>query len=200
MRLLSCENPQRVYNKYIDDYVWVPCGKCAICRNKRAAKYTNLLERERENHRYSFFVTLTYDEQSCPQLVLDGFGEIPWRNTLRYSTFYSTRYRDNLCIPFRDLFPMDRFGYDFHLSDIRFFYNWIFPSYEYDVNTGRCDKDINIHHGLPYASKTDAQLFLKRLNKYCHDKITNQFKNFRYFLVSEYGSTTFRPHFHAKSE
>lgn len=45
--------------------------------------------------------------------------------------------------------------------------------------------------GLPSVYKRDCQLFLKRLRKMLQDcKI-------RYYMVSEYGSKTFRPHYHA---
>lgn len=49
-----------------------------------------------------------------------------------------------------------------------------------------CD-DGNIHE---YVSKKDVQLFLKRFRK-----SIEPFK-IRYFLVSEYGPKTFRPHYH----
>lgn len=42
---------------------------------------------------------------------------------------------------------------------------------------------------LPVVSKRDIQLFLKRLRKSLYYKI-------RYFIVSEYGPTTLRPHYH----
>lgn len=174
MHLLSCKNPHRVYNKYINEYVWVPCGKCSICQNRRAAHFTQLLEDERLQHRFCFFVTLTYSDEYIPLLQPVDFEVYPTLDKL----YCSSRGRDGICIPFSQLFPEDKTD-DYDLADIDFFTDWL------------------DHGGLPIVSKTDAQLFLKRLNKKCHDKVTHQFKNFRYFLVSEYGSTTFRPHFHA---
>lgn len=44
--------------------------------------------------------------------------------------------------------------------------------------------------GIPIVSKRDCQLFFKRFRKLIYP-----FK-VRYFLVSEYGSNTFRPHYH----
>lgn len=44
--------------------------------------------------------------------------------------------------------------------------------------------------GIPIVSKRDIQLFIKRLRK-----ALPSYK-LRYFLVSEYGPTTFRPHYH----
>ena len=173
MRLLSCSHPKRVYNKYSGEYVFVPCGECAICKNRRASHYTALLERERLQHKYCFFVTLTYSDEKIPVLNSQDFFQ---RDTIEID-YFGSRERDGIRIPFTDLFPKDKKG-DYLQADIDFFAGWL------------------EHGGLPYASKTDVQLFLKRLNKYAHDKITHQFKNFRYFIVSELGSTTFRPHFH----
>ncbi|WGL31351.1 replication initiator protein [Dipodfec virus UOA04_Rod_967] len=47
---------------------------------------------------------------------------------------------------------------------------------------------------LPCVSKTDIQRFLKRLRWYYDEKYA--YKGLRYFIVSEYGPTTFRPHYH----
>ena len=182
MQLLSCEHPVRVFNRFVNDYIWVPCGKCAICKNKRAAHYTELLEREKLQHPYSFFVTLTYSEESLP-FISQGFLD----NKADTKVYVSSRSRDCICIPFAELFPPDK-EYEYY-------------QYDDDGNKlGSADLDYfngcMSQGGLPYASKTDVQLFLKRLNKLIHDKVTHKYQNFRYFIVSELGSTTFRPHFH----
>ena len=53
-------------------------------------------------------------------------------------------------------------------------------------------------HGLalPVHCTEDYQKFFKRLNKHIHDKYTQTYENFRYFLCTEYGPATFRPHAH----
>lgn len=180
MQLLSCKNPSRVYNKYIDEYIFVPCGQCSICRNRRAAKYTNLLERERLQHRYSFFVTLTYDNANLPLLTFGDFQLHRSDDDWSVLSFYPSKVEDFDCIPYTSIFPDDKRK------------DGLFD--DFDVNYF---KDSLLHGGICYPSKRDAQLFLKRLNKYIFDNVTHTFKNFRYFLVSELGSTTFRAHFHA---
>lgn len=45
-------------------------------------------------------------------------------------------------------------------------------------------------HVVPYVCKRDVQLFIKRLRKRFPES------NLRYYLVSEYGPTTYRPHYH----
>lgn len=56
---------------------------------------------------------------------------------------------------------------------------------------------LRVFRGIPYANFSDIQKFHKRLNKYFHDNVTKKYENFRYFTISEYGSTTLRPHFHS---
>lgn len=57
-------------------------------------------------------------------------------------------------------------------------------SYYPDPNTGEAFTSLTL-------SKRDFQLFMKRLRKkFCNQKI-------RFFMAGEYGSNTFRPHYHA---
>ena len=179
MHLLSCENPQRVFNKYINQYVWVPCGHCNTCQNAKAFRWTEALERERMNSRYCLFVTLTYDDVNLPTLGLGYFTDMEFN----HKNFYDRNvklvpnkvFEDSICIPYRVFlreFKPDKDDLDLFFGLFR--------------NFG----------GIPYASSSHIQKFNKRLNKYFHDNVTKEFKNFRYFVVSEYGSTTLRPHFH----
>lgn len=69
MRIQNCEHPIRVYNKYIDEYVWVPCGKCDTCLKRYQARWTARLENERKSSFFTLFVTLTYDDNHLPRLV-----------------------------------------------------------------------------------------------------------------------------------
>lgn len=161
----------------MNEYIWVPCGHCKICKNHRSAKYTSLLERERQQHLFSFFVTLTYSDENLPMLSYGDFQQRVVSDDVN-GLLVTNRERDDFSIPYYDLFPASD-------SD----------------NITQADRDyfsdmIAGYGGLPYVSKTDCQLFCKRLNKNIHDKLTYKFKNFRYWIVSEYGATTFRPHYH----
>lgn len=169
MHLCNCENPQRVYNKYINEHLFVPCGTCPSCQNARAARYTQLLETERKQHVAAFFVTLTYDDLHLPIAYPLFDGRSP-----RETTFVGSR------------------------GDVYFDFNMLFERFSNKVYEAdkRLFEDLSNYQGIPYASKRDLQLFLKRLNKQLHDKYTFHYKNFRYWAVSEFGSTTLRPHFH----
>jgi len=54
------------------------------------------------------------------------------------------------------------------------------------------DENIPTENDLPCVCKRDVQLYLKRLRKSLSPYFT-----VRYFLCSEYGMKTFRPHYHA---
>ena len=57
--------------------------------------------------------------------------------------------------------------------------------------------DVPITIGMfKTISKSDLQLFLKRLRNY-QTRHTNSTKNIRYYAIGEYGTETHRPHYHA---
>lgn len=173
MHLVNCEHPVRIYNKYLDEYMHVPCGKCCTCQNRKSSRWVARLEKERSQHLFSVFVTLTYSNAHLPVFKFNPYEMTSNEGLSRlsvvgpcYETARNGYYR---CIPFSE--------FDFGDS---------------------ADRDYlrDLHGRIPYADFSDIQLFNKRLNKWFHDHITNTYKNFRYFVVSEYGSTTHRPHFH----
>ena len=177
MHLLSCEHPQRVYNKYLGEYVWTACGKCNSCKNAKAFKWTEALERERMMHRYCMFVTLTYSDTNLPLVNVEshvGFNNEKSDCFNSADVFESSRLHDSICIPFND-FKLTHASQE----EIDLFYG-IYKQFG----------------GIPYFSTSDLQFFHKRLNKWFFDNVTHKFGNFRYFAVSEFGSTTLRPHAH----
>ena len=51
MQIFSCEHPQTVFNRFLGDYITVPCGKCDLCRSARALSWVDRLEIERKCHK-----------------------------------------------------------------------------------------------------------------------------------------------------
>lgn len=171
--LLKCLAPIRVYNKYLNEYVYTSCGKCAACKKKRASKWVSRLENEREKHKFAFFFTLTWSNTFLPLLYPDlSFDDEQLHTCIfKKETLFRSK-KDGICVPFKDFIFSEK-------KDLSYFH-----------------RAFGYYNGIPYASKSDVQLFLKRLNKYFYDNVTGKYQNFRYFIVSELGSTTFRPHFH----
>jgi len=68
-----------------------------------------------------------------------------------------------------------------------------------DVDIG--DGEVTQYFPLPVLNKRDVQLFLKRLRKYHTDKerlspIHAKMPQIKYYLCGEYGTNTYRPHYH----
>ena len=192
-----CQNPRTVVNKYTHEPVVVPCGSCPSCLLRRSGIQTNLLTSYSAQFRYAYFVTLTYApcflptlevsvietctddvadvscvpdinnlDDSDPNTYLFGFRSVPRSATVKLKN--STVERT-----FKD--PEVKFTYPMKSKDILFI-------------LGKVNHDIP--NRIPYICNRDLDLFLKRLRSYYPDE------KLRYYAVSEYGPTSFRPHWH----
>lgn len=164
MSLFTCEHPQKVINPYSGETLFVPCGKCYLCRAKKASEWTERLEVERASHPYTLFGTLTYSDDYLPHFDYDGNGLVD--------------------VSTGELVPYDELKDFLDYDSINF------------INKRGC---------LPCGSVLDCQRFIKRLRETIRrgslsdlpdstDRQTDRY--LRYFLVLEYGETTFRPHYH----
>ena len=195
--ITRCQHPRTVVNKYTHESVVVPCGSCPSCLLRRSAIQTNLLTTYSAQFRYAYFVTLTYApcylptlevsvveactddiaDVSCvpdindldagdPNTYLFGFRSVPRTASVKLKT--STVERT-----FKD--PEVKFTYPMKSKDILS----ILEKVKHDVP-----------NRIPYICNRDLDLFLKRLRSYYPDE------KLRYYAVSEYGPTSFRPHWH----
>ena len=192
-----CQHPRTVVNKYTHEPVVVSCGHCPSCILRRSAIQTNLLTTYSAQFRYVYFVTLTYApcflptlevsvvetctddiaDVSCvpniddldagdPNTYLFGFRSVPRSASVKLKN--STVERT-----FKD--PEIRFSYPMKPKDLLSILGKI---------------NHNIPNRIPYVCNRDLDLFLKRLRSYYPDE------KLRYYAVSEYGPTSFRPHWH----
>lgn len=192
-----CQNPRTVVNKYTHEPVVVSCGSCPSCILRRSGIQTNLLTTYSAQFRYVYFVTLTYAPQFLPTLevsvietctddiadvpcvpdindldagdlntYLFGFRSVPRSSSVRLKS--STVERT-----FKD--PEVRFTYPMKPKDLLSILGKI---------------NHNVPNRIPYVCNRDLDLFLKRLRSYYPDE------KLRYYAVSEYGPSSFRPHWH----
>lgn len=195
--LTRCQNPRTVINKYTHEPVVVSCGSCPSCILRRSGIQTNLLTTYSAQFRYVYFVTLTYapcflptlevsvveacsediadvpcvpdiDElDACdPNTYLFGFRSVPRSASVKLKS--STVERT-----FKD--PEVRFSYPMKPKELLSILGKI---------------NHNVPNRIPYVCNRDLDLFLKRLRSYYPDE------KLRYYAVSEYGPTSFRPHWH----
>lgn len=195
--LTRCQNPRTVVNKYTHEPVSVSCGHCPSCILRRSGIQTNLLTTYSAQFRYVYFVTLTYAPcflptlqvsviETCtddiadvpcvpniddldagdPNTYLFGFRSVPRSSSVKLKS--STVERT-----FKD--PEVKFSYPMKPKELLSILGKI----------NHC-----VPNRIPYVCNRDLDLFLKRLRSYYPDE------KLRYYAVSEYGPTSFRPHWH----
>lgn len=133
---IACLHPQRIYNKYIDDYMIVECGHCHACLTRKASRYSLKCQLESQSHKYTMFVTLTYNQLYIP--------------TMRPHCLSTEDYWTELIEECNRLGKGSILG---HCS---------LPPEKKDILFNKC-QTFNL---FPHLSKRDLQLFMKRLRKY----------------------------------
>ena len=174
MRIQKCEHPVRIYNKYSKEWQYVPCGKCPSCLRSKSLQWIERLNVERRCWKYALFFTLTYANENVPRLKrLDNWlVDVTHKHTAP-----------------NDLAPI------LSLKDVMLKCS---PE-ERDLN----QRLLSTYDEVPYLSVYDAQCFIKRYRKNLKTYITSNYETYieadyqvRYYLIGEYGPTTYRPHYH----
>lgn len=192
-----CQHPRTVINKYTHEPVVVSCGHCPSCVLRRSAIQTNLLTTYSAQFRYVYFVTLTYApcflptlEVSVIEVCTDDIADVPCVPNIDNldagdPNTYLFAFRS---IPRSASVKLKNSTVErtFKDPEIRFSY----PMKPKDLLSILGKINHNIPNRIPYVCNRDLDLFLKRLRSYYPDE------KLRYYAVSEYGPTSFRPHWH----
>lgn len=166
-----CLNPQRVF--VVDNWIVVPCGKCAGCLVHKANQWSMRLGSEIDSHPFNIFFTLTYSNKYYPTLVKNYDNKLGLPVLLSDHSF---SIRNN---GVSDVRRKDGISIRINAKD--------------DVITNALDWQKTGVIG--YMSKRDVQLFLKNLRKFIYEKFC-EVSTFRYYIISECGPTTRRWHSH----
>lgn len=191
----ECLKPLRVINKYTNEVLYVPCGHCYSCLKNKSNRDTSLAINMSSHFRYCYFVFLSYTDEFLPYMQVSDISSFD--ETRGLYTFQSIDR--NIRIP-------RKHGADRVISDVPFSFTHSMTLDEYqDVivkSHGRYDftrKCVTYppfsecDNRIPYCNMSDIQLFFKRL-RFSIDKEYNE--KICYYLVSEYGPRTYRPHWH----
>lgn len=165
--------------------IQVPCGSCIACQNQKRQALSLKLHLEELNSAFTYFITLTYDNEHLPlyRLVDHDFLEgvlMPSPISDRIVSDFGN-FEDSKDSPF--------------IKQTSVLYDSI-RHYNAQVRMHQFNRRVSV----PYGNGTfallyyrDAQLFIKRLRKYIdkyfHEKV-------RYYIIGEYGTSSLRPHWH----
>lgn len=169
---LSCEHPVRVYNKYVNDWFTVPCRKCLACQKNKSNKLVGRINSLGSCSSSMIFITLTYDDDHLPwfDFSCNELSRFDYRSKQRvYETID----------PVVDVLKMSQ------LDDMLLINGM--PDSKHQSAIGQAQYGV--------LQKKDLQDFFKRFRKSLLYALPTY--TFKYFAVGEYGSYTFRPHYHA---
>lgn len=214
-----CQHRSFITNRYTGARIAVDCGQCDYCIHKRAKKASMRVKTAGSAFKYSYFVTLTYDNEHIPLLnckVLHSeyedavgiSGDIHFGDEYhQYIPVSEYQCDDNSML--RHIFfeqvqgtvPFDREIKEYvPVKD-----NWFlsmdairsFVSKTQAVD--KTDYPVSTQYGrdnlIPFLNYVDVQNYIKRLRKHLSLKL-GSYEPLHFYAVGEYGPVHFRPHYH----
>lgn len=204
-----CLHPVRIVGQ--DGINFVPCGKCASCRKSYHSVWRQrlLLEMQRPGIT-TCFITLTYSNEHLPLVHLAPSDNGFCISDIVVSAFRPGRVaksfdKDDDGKPkdykpkFKRISVYDKFKSDYPVDFIGFHTD----TFNHYVETRHGDSyTYNTDDCFAICYRPDVQNFIKRLRSCLnylrvHDSpLRGKNVRFTYFVCSEYGPKTFRPHYH----
>lgn len=182
-----CVNTKYVYNRYIRKNILVDCGKCPSCLQKKAAHRANRIRNNLSSDKICLFVTLTYKNKYIP-FVFKKDIELQKDSLPVYRDGYIRKVRvsgkkdyDFKFVSYDRLTKLD----EYWVRDLWF-----------DVTNDLAPSLKRKKHCVGVCFYKDLQDFYKRLRVNLQRKY-HFYDKFTSFSCSEYGGSSYRPHFHA---
>lgn len=214
-----CQHRSFITNRYTGARIAVDCGQCDYCIHKRAKKASMRVKTAGSAFKYSYFVTLTYDNEHIPLMncsvlhsdyedVVGISGDIHFGNEHhQYIPVSEYKCDDNSML--RHIFftqvqgtvPFDREIKEYTpVKD-----NWFLSMdavRSFITKTQAVDKmdyPASSQYGrdnlLPFLNYVDVQNYIKRLRKHLFQTL-GSYETLHFYAVGEYGPVHFRPHYH----
>ena len=214
-----CQHRSFISNKYTGARIAVDCGQCDYCIHKRAKKASMRVKTAGSAFKYSYFVTLTYDNAHIPLMsckvlhsdyedALGISGDIHFGNEYhRYIPVFEYQCDDNSVL--RHIFfeqvqgtvPFDREIKEYvpvkgnwflSMDAIRSF---ISKTQAVDKTDYPASAQYGRDNLIPFLNYVDVQNYIKRLRKHLFQKL-GSYETLHFYAVGEYGPVHFRPHYH----
>lgn len=177
MNISSCLTPAVFRNKFTGELMSAPCGKCDACVNLNNDSWAFRLRQEQSCWPYTVFFTLTYDEDHCPRFVPYYYHTelVAFVHSLDGEYIPVSSVREAL------LSRLGSMNKVLAIMDSLFLYLTKYDS-------------IRVPY-VPHIQKFIklVRYYISKINGY--EKDPDSYK-IRYFVSSEYGETTQRPHYH----
>lgn len=214
-----CQHRSFITNRYTGARIAVDCGQCDYCIHKRAQKASMRVKTAGSAFKYSFFVTLTYDNAHIPLMsckvlhseyddVVGISGDIHYGDE-HHQYIPVSEYQCDDDFMLRHIFfeqvqgtvPFDREIKEYvpvkdnwflSMDAIRSF---IYKTQSVDKTVYPAAEQYGLGNLIPFLNYVDVQNYIKRLRKHLF-KTLGTYETLHFYAVGEYGPVHFRPHYH----
>lgn len=214
-----CQHRSFITNRYNGARIAVDCGQCDYCIYKRAQKASMRVKTAGSAFKYSYFVTLTYDNEHIPLMnckVLHSEYEdaVGISGDIHFGDEYHkyipvSEYRCDDSSMLHHIFfeqvqgtvPFDREIKEYvpvkdnwflSMDAIRSF---IYKTQSVDKTDYPASEQYGRDNLIPFLNYVDVQNYIKRLRKYLYKQL-GSYETLHFYAVGEYGPVHFRPHYH----
>ena len=215
-----CQHRSFITNRYTGQRIAVDCGQCDYCIYKRAQKASMRVKTAGSAFKYSYFVTLTYDNEHIPLMKCDvlhseyedalsisgdkvfGYEKHSYIPVSEYSCSDTSRLRHIFFTQVQGTVPYNRESSEYEpVKD-----NWFLSMDAIRSFIGKTNSatpygkegELSARYGdnlIPYLNYVDVQNYIKRLRKHLY-RILGSYETLHFYAVGEYGPVHFRPHYH----
>lgn len=215
-----CQHRSFITNKYNGARIAVDCGQCDYCIHKKAKKASMRVKTAGSAFKYSYFVTLTYDNKHVPLFkceVLDnvyddvvnesgdihyGYEKHSFVPVSEYSCADSSQLLHIFFTQVQGTVPYNRTlskyeevkdNWFLSMDAIRSFIAKTKTDTPYGEEGRLSDRYGN--NLIPFLNYVDVQNYIKRLRKHLFQTL-GSYETLHFYAVGEYGPVHFRPHYH----
>lgn len=214
-----CQHRSFITNRYTGARIAVDCGQCDYCIHKRAQKASMRVKTAGSAFKYSYFVTLTYDNEhiplmSCKVLHSDYDDAIGISGDIHFGHEYHkyipvSEYQCDDSSMLRHIFfeqvqgtvPFDREIKEYAPIKDNWFLSmdairsFIYKTQSVDKTDYPASEQYGRDNLIPFLNYADVQNYIKRLRKYLYKQL-GSYETLHFYAVGEYGPVHFRPHYH----
>ena len=214
-----CQHRSFITNRYTGARIAVDCGQCDYCIHKRAKKASMRVRTAGSAFKYSYFVTLTYDNANLPLMYCKVLhseyedavgisGDIHYGNEshdyipvseykcddnsmLRHIFFEQVQGTVAFDREIKEYVPV-KDNWFLSMDAIRSF---ISKTQAVDNTDYPASEQYGRDNLIPFLNYVDVQNYIKRLRKHLSQKL-GSYETLHFYAVGEYGPVHFRPHYH----
>lgn len=214
-----CQYRSYITNRYTGQRIAVDCGQCDYCIHKRAQKASMRVRTAGSAFKYSYFVTLTYDNEHIPLMNCEvlhseyedalsisgdkvfGYERHSYIPVSEYQPEDSSRLCHIFFTQVQGTVPFDRGIKEYvpvkdnwflSMDAIRSF---IRKTQAVDNSEYPVTETYGLGNLIPFLNYVDVQNYIKRLRKYLYQSL-GSYEALHFYAVGEYGPIHFRPHYH----